>query len=60
MSGIVLSVVTGIIFLSGWNSANIWMEYQKKVEDEKMQASKNVNVYSRVRVLNTFPVGDEN
>jgi len=59
MSGIVLSVITGIIFLAGWNSANIWLEYQKKIEDEKMQASKNVNVYSRARVLHGFK-GDEN
>jgi len=59
MSGIVLSVVTGIIFLAGWNSANIWLEYQMKVEAEKMQASKDVGVYNKARVLNAFPVGDE-
>ena len=58
MSGIVLSVVTGIVFLAGWNSANIWMEYQKKIEDDKIQASKNVAVYSRARVLHGFK-GDE-
>jgi len=59
MSGIVLSVITGIIFLAGWNSANIWLEYQKKIEDEKMQASKNVAMYSRARVLHGFHEGDE-
>jgi len=35
------------------------MEHQIKVEEEKMQASKNVNVYSRARVLHGFPEGDE-
>lgn len=60
MSGILLSVGVGIIFLSGWNSANLFLEYQKKVEDERTIASKNVAVYSRARVLNRFPVdGDE-
>lgn len=59
MSGIVLSVVTGIIFLVGWNSANMYLQYQKKVEDEKLQASKNVNIYSRARVLHGFSEGDE-
>ena len=59
MSGIVLCVITVIIFLAGWNSANLYMEHQIKVEEEKMQASKNVNVYSRARVLHGFPEGDE-
>ena len=59
MSGIVLSVVTGIIFLAGWDSANLALEYQKKVDDEKAQASKNAAVYSKARMLNKFPNGDE-
>ena len=59
MSGIVISVVTGIVFLSGWNSANLFLEHQKKVEDERTQASKNASVYSRARVLHGFPEGDE-
>jgi len=59
MDGIVLSVVTGIIFLAGWDSANFFLECQKKVDDEKAQASKNAAVYSRARVLNRFPKGDE-
>lgn len=59
MSGIVLSVVTGIIFLAGWDSANLALEYQKRVDEEKAQASKNAAVYSRARVLHGFPEGDE-
>lgn len=59
MSGIVLSVVTGIVFLSGWNSANLALEYKKKVEDAKAQASKNAAVFNKARVLNRFPKGDE-
>lgn len=59
MSGIVLSVVTGIIFLAGWDSANLFLEYQKKAEDEKIQASKNAAVFNKARVLNRFPNGDE-
>ena len=59
MSGIVISVVTAVVFLSGWNSANFFLEYQKRVDEEKAQASKNAAVYSRARVLNRFPKGDE-
>ena len=59
MSGIVISVVTGIVFLSGWNSANFFLEYQKRVDEEKAQASKNAAVYSRARVLHGFPEGDD-
>ena len=59
MSGIVLSVVTAVVFLSGWNSANAFVEYRKKIDEEKAQASKNAAVYSRARVLHGFPEGDE-
>jgi len=59
MSGIVISVVTGIVFMAGWDSAHLFLEYQKKVDDGKAQASKNAAVYSRARVLNRFPKGDE-
>lgn len=59
MSGIVLSVVTGIVFLAGWDSANLAMECQRKKEDEKAQASKNAAVYSRARLLHGFPKGEE-
>lgn len=60
MNGIVLSVGVGIIFMAGWNSANLLLEYQKKVEEDKAQAGKGATVYSKARVLNAFPVGDEN
>jgi hypothetical protein len=60
MNGIVLSVGLGIVYLMGWNSANLLLEYQAKVEEEKAQASKDVTVYNKARVLNAFPIGDEN